>query len=124
MTPERLPPLHQEMSALADPDLTSLTDGLLRSARLCEETLESYRGDEATTGRTFFSAVMLAVATFERAAASEPDDPSRELSLLIAQTVGREAAQTIRAHGLDPRLLRCSEACERAANLCELALRG
>jgi hypothetical protein len=41
---------------------------------------------------------------------------------MIAATLGRDAAAAVRDHGLEGDLLRCAEACERGAMLCEAAL--
>src|SRR4051794_2567509 len=99
-----------------------LAEALQRCVGVCDETLEAYRGNEqAITGRVF-SSVMLGVAALERVVDAGQDDPVREVSLTIASSVCREAAQVVRGHGLDEQLLRCADACERAAHLCESAL--
>ena len=101
-----------------------LAEKLLRCASVCEETLEAYRGTEETTGKQFFSSVMRAIAGIERVVATELDDASAEVALVICATLSREAADTVRAHGIDERLLRCADACERAADLCHAALKA
>lgn len=88
--------------------------------RACESTLEAYRDDaESQSGASFFTAVVLALAGMERAVESSYGDPTHDASLLIAASLCREAAGSIRRHGLDAGLLRCADACERAAHICE-----
>jgi len=104
---------------------------------VCEETLDAYaesRPDIASS--KFGGVVLLAVAAFETVIATRADDPRRSLSLMIAATLGRDAAAALRGHVLafqppehdvpgghaDDNLLRCAEACERGATLCEQAL--
>lgn len=99
-----------------------LTTVLRRCARVCEDTLESYGGQEEATGTEFVSSLMLAVAGIERAVAAEYDEPTHDAALVIAATLCRDAAGGVRNYGLDPTLLRCADACERAAYLCEAAL--
>ena len=100
-----------------------LAEALQPSVRICESTLETYR-DEAVSqsGALFFAAIVLALAGMERAVESSYGDPTHDASLLIAASLCREAASSIRKHGLDDGLLRCADACERAAHLCEAAL--
>jgi hypothetical protein len=97
-----------------------LAEALHPSVRICESTLETYRDEaESQTGASFFAAVVLALAGLERAVESSYGDPTHDASLLIAASLCREAAGSIRAHGLDDGLLRCADACERAAHICE-----
>ena len=92
--------------------------------RLCEETVEAYAAEDPGARDTpFAAAVLLAAAAIRTAAETPADDPRREVSLLIAENVAREASDAVRAHGLDARLLRCAEALDRAAFLCERARR-
>jgi hypothetical protein len=100
-----------------------LADALQPSVRICEATLELYRGEaESQTGASFFAAVVLAVAGMDRAVEASDGDPTYDASLLIAASLCREAASSIRRHGLDDGLLRCADACERAAHICEAAV--
>jgi hypothetical protein len=102
-----------------------LAEALHPSVRVCESTLDAYRHDgETATGAAFFAAVVLAVAALERAVESSDRDPAHQESLLIAASVCHEAATSIRKHGLDSTLLRCADACERAAYICEAAVRN
>lgn len=99
-----------------------LAEALQSSVRVCEATLASYRDDAAPpTDASFFAAVVLALAGIERAVESTSGDPTHDASLLIAASLCREAASSIRRHGLDTDLLRCADACERAAHICESA---
>jgi hypothetical protein len=100
-----------------------LAEALQPSVRVCESMLEAYRDDaESPSGASFFSALALALAGMERAAAAGPGDATHDASLLIAASLCREAAVSIRKQGLDASFLRCADACERAAHLCEAAL--
>jgi hypothetical protein len=100
-----------------------LSDALQPSVRVCEATLEAYRNDaESPTGASFFAAVVLALAGIERAVDSGNGDPTHDASLLIAASLCREAASSVRKHGLDANLLRCADACDRAAHICEAAV--
>lgn len=100
-----------------------LVDALQPPVRVCEATLEAYRDQaESQTGASFFAAVALAIAGMERAVESSYGDPTHDASLLIAASVCREAASSIRRHGLDEGLLRCADACERAAHICQAAV--
>ena len=100
-----------------------LAEALHSSVRVCEATLASYRDDaESPTGASFFAAVVLALSGIERAIESSNGDPTHDTSLLIAASLCHEAASSIRRHGLDADLLRCADACERAAHICEAAV--
>jgi hypothetical protein len=112
------------MSPLPHIELQSpLAEVLHPSVRICEKTLETYRGEaESPTGASFFAAVVLALAGLERAVESSYGDPTHDASLLIAASLCREAAISIRKHGLDDGLLRCADACERAAHICTAAV--
>lgn len=76
----------------------------------------------ALAERRVASSVMVAVAALETVAGTPPGDDRREPALLIAVTLGQEAATTARAGSEDQRLLRCADACERAASVCQAEL--
>ena len=100
-----------------------LAEALHPSVRVCEMTLEAYRdGDESHEGASFVAAVVLALAGIERAIESSYGDPTHDASLLIAASLCREAARSIRKHGFGADLLCCADACERAASICEAAV--
>src|SRR6185312_11258072 len=100
-----------------------LAEALRPSVLACESTLESYRGDaESAVGASFLAALALALAGLERAITSSDGDPAHDASLLIAASLCREAASSIRTHGRDAALLHCADACERAADTCEAAV--
>jgi hypothetical protein len=100
-----------------------LAEALEPCVRICEATLELYRDQaESQTGASFFAAIVLALAGIERAVASSDGDLTHDASLLIAASLCREAASSIRKHGLDEGLLRCADACERAAHICQAAV--
>jgi hypothetical protein len=98
-----------------------LAEALQSSVRICESTLEAYRGD-AESGAPFLAAIVLALAGIDRALDSSAGDPTHDASLLIAASLCHEAARSIRTHGFDADLLRCADACERVAHICESAL--
>ena len=112
------------MSSCPDIHVQShLAEALQPSVRVCESTLAAYRDHaEPATGASFFAALTLALAGIERAIASGHGDPTHDASLLIAASLCREAASSIRRHGFDADLLRCADACERAAHTCEAAV--
>lgn len=100
-----------------------LAEALQPSLRRCEKTLEAFRDDaDSPAGESFVAAIVLAVAGIERAIASSHGDPTHDASLLIAASLCREAAGSIRKRGFDVDLLRCADACERAAHVCESAV--
>jgi hypothetical protein len=99
-----------------------LAEALQPSVQICETTLEAYRDEAESSGASFFAAVVLALAGLERAVESSYGDPTHDASLLIAASLCREAASSIRKHGVDDALVRCAEACERAAHICEAAV--
>ncbi len=100
----------------------SLPGALSRAAEVCAETIEAYRNETAPPqDRRFVSALLLAIGSLETAAADEEDALRREIALAVAASLARDAAEAVRARGLDERLLRCAAACERAAHLCEVA---
>jgi len=99
-----------------------LAEALQPSVRVCESTLEAYRNDAESSGASFLAAVVLALAGIERAIESSRGDPTHDAVLLIASTLCRQAADSIRAHGLEADLVRCAGACERAAQICEAAV--
>ena len=93
---------------------------LMRCASVCEETLVSCLDKRDRAMARHLSPVMVAIAAIEQAAESRPDDPMHEVALTIAAMLCREAGEQIRSRaGLDSRLLRCAEACDRAVRLCE-----
>jgi hypothetical protein len=98
-------------------DRSPFVYGLERCIAVCERTLEAYvaEGDQSTP---FAGPILRATAALQAALGTEVDELG-DLSLAIASDLAREAAATIRRHGLDERLLRCAEACERAAFLCK-----
>lgn len=112
------------MGDLAERDLSSvLAHGLERCAGVCRRTLESY---EPAGGGTAAPNSELAVALLRTTAALQAalrlhtrDAEVRGVSLRIACNLARETAVRLRAAGLDARLLRCADACERVAYLCE-----
>ena len=84
------------MSALSD--RSPLAGGLARCISVCRATPAAYaEGQEADSASVH----------------------SRAEELRLAAATARETAAAIRRHGQDERLLRCAEACERAAFLCE-----
>jgi len=89
---------------------------------ICQTTLEAYREDAESSGASFYAGVVLALAGIERAIESSRGDPTHDASLLIAASLCRQAAGSMRAHDLDDDLLRCADACERAAQICEAAV--
>jgi hypothetical protein len=113
------------MSSCRDTHVHSpLAEALQPTVRVCESTLDTYRHDaESETGAAFFASVVLAVAGMERAIESSCD-PTHDASLLVAASLCHEAASSIRKHGLDSNLLRCADACERAAYICKAAVRN
>jgi len=102
-----------------------LAVALQPTVRICESTLDTYRDEaESESGASFFAAVVLALAGMKRAVESGYGDPDHDASLLIAASLCREAASSVRRHGLDTGLLRCADACERAAHICEAVVRN
>ena len=102
---------------------SALAEALHSPIRVCNATLETYRGEaESPTGASSFASLVLALAAIERAIDSGYGDPAHDSSLLIAASLCREAAISIRRHGLDADLLRCADACERAAHVCQAAV--
>src|SRR4051794_40984985 len=113
------------MGATCEPGVASqLSRDLGRCAETCEQILASYVADNPEAATTPFAAVvMLAVAGMQTACEAAADDESRrEASLLIAGSLARDATATVRAYGLDDRVLSCADALDRAAFLCESAL--
>jgi hypothetical protein len=103
--------------------LSPLAEALQPSVRVCRSALEAYGGvAESPSGGSFVAALVLALAGIERAIDTSYGDPTHDASLLIAVSLCREAATSIRKHGLDADLLRCADACERAAHICEGAV--
>jgi hypothetical protein len=95
---------------------------LARCIAACEATLASYE-EEPDGDSPFAGAIMRTTAALRTALTMHTRaEELCEISLSIAAATARETAAAIRRHGLDERLLRCAEACERAAFLCEGAL--
>lgn len=100
-----------------------LDRALERAAQVCEQTIEELREEPGSLSNSrFLSVALLASSAFETAIRARETPQQSELALMIAATLGREAADTARAHGLDERLLRCAEACDAAVVRCETAL--
>lgn len=99
--------------------------GLVEAAATCERTLRAFADDyPRAVEAPFASALLLAVAAMQTAAASlDTGPPRRETALLLAGRLAREAAEAARRHGHQAALAPCIEACERAAALCDDALR-
>ncbi len=91
--------------------------GLARCIAVCEATLAAYAGDGEAQS-PFAGTLLRTTAALKAAAESRTGRLCRD-TLAIAAATARETAAAIRRHGLDERLLRCAEACERAAFLCE-----
>jgi hypothetical protein len=102
------------MSVIAD--RSPFVYGLERCIAVCERTLEAFVA-ESDQSTPFARPILRATAALQAALGTEADE-LRDVSLAIASDLAGEAA-AIRRHGLDERLLRCAEACERAAFLCE-----
>jgi hypothetical protein len=102
---------------------TGLHGNLTRVIDVCQETLDAYAQSRPEIASSKFAGVVfLAMAGFETAIRTPEDDPRRGVSLMIASSLGRDAAEAVRQHGPNDDLLRCAEACERGATLCETAL--
>jgi hypothetical protein len=102
---------------------SSLHSRLRSVVDACQETLDAYADSRPEVSNSKFAGVVfLAIAGFETVIATATDDPRRDTGLMIAATLGRDAAAAVRDHGLEGDLLRCAEACERGAMLCEAAL--
>lgn len=95
-------------------DRSPLAGGLARCISVCQATLAAY-AEGGRADSAFARAILRTTAALE--AALSVHSSAEELRLAAA--TARETAAAIRRHGLDERLLRCAEACERAAFLCE-----
>jgi hypothetical protein len=97
-----------------------LAIGLRRCNDVCEQTLERYLGADVDATQEFAGAVIAATAALRAVLENESAGAELRGALLdTAARVSRTAAATIRNSGLDDDLLRCADACERAAFLCE-----
>jgi hypothetical protein len=104
------------MGDLAERDLSSaLAHGLGRCAVVCRQTLASYGGSSKVS-----VSLMRTTAALEAALRLHTRDAEvRGVALRIACDFARETATLLRASGLDDRLLRCADACDRVAYMCE-----
>lgn len=110
------------MGDLAERDLSSaLAHGLERCATVCRQTLESYEPSDGSEANSELAvALMRTTAALQAALRLHTRDAEvRGVALRIAVDLARETATLLRAAGLDERLLRCADACERAAYLCD-----
>jgi hypothetical protein len=99
-----------------------LTSALRRAIDVCEQTLEELQQEPGDfTDSAFLRATLLAVGAFETALHADGREGQRDVRLMIAATLGKQAAEPARVHGLDERALRFAEACDSAAFLCESA---
>jgi len=106
------------MGDLAERDLSSvLAHGLERCAAVCKRTLVSY---SANDGRSELAVALLRTTAALQAALRlhTRDAEVRDVALRIACDLARRTATLLRASGLDERLLRCADACERVVYLC------
>jgi hypothetical protein len=113
----------QMESWFEDDPAGALAARLIRCADVCDEALQTYHAIRNRIAYSFVGSLLFAAAAIRRAAASEPDDPTHCIALHVAGLAATEAAAAARAHGFDPLLLRCADACDRAAYLCSDALR-
>jgi hypothetical protein len=109
----------------AGPRPSLLSQSLERCATICKETIAAYLQPAQASENTFGQALLAAIAAVETAAAHDTSSPPDHCSasLEIASELCRAAAQECRRHGFDEPLLRAADACERAATICEDALR-
>jgi hypothetical protein len=111
--------------AVTNPQQSALSSGLQSAIEACEETLELLREAPNPPDDRLLRVVVLAAGAFETALSRlAQDHPQREASLLIAATLGAEAANLARELGVDEPMVRCGGACDRAALLCEAAVAG
>lgn len=97
-----------------------LSVGLQRCVDVCEQVLERYMRAEVAASAGFVGTVIAATAAVQAVLDAERDDSELLAAVkATAANVCRAAATTIRSSGLDDDLLRCAEACDRAAFLCE-----
>lgn len=103
---------------------SQLADALERCAQICADTLALYLDPTHASESQFGQAMLAAIAALRTAAAHEASSaPERRTALELASSLCQTAAATSRKHGLDEPLLRAADACERAAALCQDALR-
>lgn len=110
------------MGDLAERDLSSvLAHCLERSAAVCRQTLESYGARDGSAGNSeLVAALMRTTAALQAALRLHTRDAEvRDVALRIACELAGDTAKRLRASGLDDRLLRCADACERVVYLCE-----
>jgi len=102
-----------------------LADALERCAETCKDTLALYLDATEASESQFGQTLLAAIAALETAAAHENSPPpKRHAALQLASSLCQTAAATSRKHGLDEPLLRAAAAaCDRAAQLCQNALR-
>jgi hypothetical protein len=102
----------------------ALSGTLGRRAEACERLLKACIADESEPPAPILDALQLSIAGMQAAVRLQSADPELlQASLGIAATLAREGAETVRRHDLDEQLLGCADACERAALICEDALR-
>jgi hypothetical protein len=93
--------------------------GLQRCIEVCEHCLQQYMRAQLSASRGFVGSLIAATAAIQ--AVIDADRADSEILAAVKETaanVCRDAATTIRSSGLDEDLLRCAEACERAAFFC------
>jgi hypothetical protein len=100
---------------------SELATELERCARICEHTAEIYverHGD--AVGADVVSGLLLAAAALETAAGVvEQNGPAREIGLMIAATLARDAIAAAERRGLDETLLHCVASLRRVVALCD-----
>ena len=103
---------------------SQLADALERCANTCRDTLALYLDPAEAVASPFGRTLLAAIAALRTAAAHESSPaPKRGAALELAHSLCQTAAATSRKHGLGEPLLRAADACERAATLCQHALR-
>jgi hypothetical protein len=103
---------------------SQLADALERCAKTCKDTVALYLDPTEATESEFGQTLLAATAALRTAAAHEASSaPKRRAALELTRSLCQTAAATCRKHGLDEPLLRAAVACERAAALCQEALR-
>jgi hypothetical protein len=103
---------------------SQLADALERCANICKDTLALYLDPTEAAANPFGQTLLAVIAALRTAAAHEVSPaPNRRAALELARSLSQTAAAACRKHGLDEPLLRAADACERAAALCQDALR-
>jgi hypothetical protein len=103
---------------------SQLAEALERCANTCKDTLALYLDPAEAVESPFGQTLLAAIAALRTAAAHDAwPAPKRRAALELAISLCHTAATTSRKHGLDEPLLRAADACERAAALCQNALR-